>query len=101
VPARADDAAVNARVDVPEPGAAMDAGLNAAATPLGNPDTLSAMAELKPPNAAVVMVLVPFAPCAIVIDAGDAERLNAGVVTVSETTAVWVTPAPVPVTVMV
>jgi hypothetical protein len=101
VPAAAVDAAVNVKVEVPEPGAEMDALLKAAVTPVGKPEALRVMAELKPPDTAVVMVLVPLAPCASDTDVGDAERVNAGAVTVSETAAVWVTPPPVPVTVTV
>jgi len=77
-------------VDVPEPGAAMDAELNAAVTPVGNPEALSAMAELKLPEIAVVIVLGDLAPCTTDIEVGDAVRVNAGAagaVSVSETVA--------------
>ena len=83
----------------PEPGAAIDVGLNAAVAPVGNPDALSATAELKPPATVVAIVLVPWAPCATDTDAGKAEMVNAGAVTVSDTVAVCVIPPPVPVTV--
>ena len=56
--------AVSVRVEDPEPGAAIDVGLNAAVAPVGSPDAVSAIAELKPPETVVVMVLVPLAPCA-------------------------------------
>ena len=67
----------------------------------GSPEALNAMAELKPPETAVVMVLVPLAPRATVTDAGEAEIVNAGAVTVSVTAAVCVSEPAVPVTVMV
>jgi hypothetical protein len=52
----------------------------------------------------VLTLLVPEEPCAMVTDAGEAEIVKLGVLpelTVSDTLAVWVTPPPVPVTVMV
>ena len=100
MPAGVDDPAVSVRVEDPEPGAAIDVGLNAAVAPVGSPDALSAIAELKPPETVVVMVLVPWAPCATDTDAGEAEMVNAGAVTVSDTVAVCVSPPPVPVTVI-
>jgi hypothetical protein len=93
------DATVNVRVDVPEPGAAIDAGLKMAVVPVGSPDTLSAIAEAKPPETAVVMTLVPLAPCAMDSVGGAAAMVNAGAVTVRDTVAVCVSPPPVPVTV--
>lgn len=60
----------------------------------------SAMAELKPPETAVVMVEVPLAPSATETDAGEADCVKAGATTVSETLAVWVRLPPVPVTVI-
>ena len=96
-----DDPTVSVRIEDPDPGAAMEAGLNAAVTPVGSPDALRAIAELKPPETAVVMVLVPLAPRATGTDAGEAEIVNAGAVTVSVTVAVcvWVPAVPVTVTV--
>ena len=91
-------------VDVPEPGAAIEAGLNPTVTPAGAPDELSAMAELRdPPETAVVILEVPLLPAVTVTAVGDAERVNAGVataVTVSETEVVSVSPPPVPVMVI-
>ena len=101
MPAAVDEPTVSVRVEDPEPGAAMDAGLNAAVVPEGSPEALSAIAELKPPEAVVVMVLVPWAPGAADTDAGAATMVNAGTVTVSETVAVCVSPPAVPVTVTV
>lgn len=88
MPATAVDPAVSVRVEVPEPGAAMDEVLNAAVTPVGSPEALRVMAELKPPEMAVVMVMVPFTAGVMDTDAGDAVRVNAGEPTVRVTDAV-------------
>ena len=104
VPVAAVEATVKVNVDVPEPGAAMDAGLNAAVTPVGIPDAVKATAELKPPDTVVVRVDLPVLPCATETDVGEAASVKAGTgaeVTVSETVAVCVIPPPVPLTVMV
>jgi len=101
VPAAVDEPTVSVRFEDPEPGAAMDAGLNAAVVPEGSPEALKAIAELKPPEAVVVMVLVPWTPGMADTDAGEAPMVNAGTVTESETVAVFVSPPPVPVTVTV
>ena len=88
-------------VEVPEPGAAIDTGLNAAVVPVGSPDALRPIAELKPPETVVVIVLVPLAPWTET-EVGEAAMVNAGtVVTVRETVAVCVVLPPVPVTVIV
>ena len=88
-------------VEDPEPGAPIDAGLNAAVAPVGSPDALRAIAALKPPETAVVMVLVPWYPWATETEAGEAVMVNAGTVTVRDTVAVCVSLPPVPVTVIV
>lgn len=54
--------AVKVRVELPLPGAAMEAALKLAVTPVGNPETDSATAELKPPVTVVVIVDVPDVP---------------------------------------
>ena len=59
VPLDALDPLVNVSVDEPLPGAATFCGLKLAVTPLGNPETLSASEELKPPKAAVVNLSAP------------------------------------------
>jgi hypothetical protein len=41
--------------DVPEPGAAMEAGLKLTVTPVGWPLAVKAIAESKPPETVVVM----------------------------------------------
>ena len=104
VPVAAVEATVKVNVDVPEPGAAMEEGLNAAVTPVGRPDAVRATAELKPPDTVVVRVDLPVLPCATETDVGEAASVKAGTgaeETVSETVAVCVIPPPVPLTVMV
>ena len=98
------EATARVNVDEPEPGAAMDVGLSVAVTPLGWPEAVKAMAELKPPETVVVRVELPLAPCAADTAVGDAASVKAGValaVTVSEIAAVWVMLSPDPVTVIV
>ncbi len=95
------DATVKVIVDEPEPGAAMDAGLNAAVIPEGSPEALRAIAELKLPEIAAVILLVPLAPSAMETAVGEAESVKpGGASTVSVTVEVWVIPPPVPVTVI-
>jgi hypothetical protein len=100
MPTAVDVPTVTVRVEFPEPGDAIDAGLNAAVTPVGKPDAVSATADLKLPEIAVVMVLVPFAPGATVSNGVAAEIVNvAGAVIFRITKDVCVTPPPVAVTV--
>lgn len=90
-------------VDEPEPGAAMEPGLNVTVWPLPCPEAEKEIAELKLPVTAVVMVAVPDEFLATVIEVGEAETAKpAGAVevTVSEMVAVCITP-PLPVPVMV
>jgi hypothetical protein len=80
VPTVADEDAVNVRVVVALPFAAGVTGLLeiAALTPLGNPLTLSVVAELNPPVLLTLMVLVPLPPCVTLTEEGDAPRLKFG-----------------------
>jgi len=97
------EATVNVAVDVPEPGAAIDVGLKATVTPVGWPLADNAIAELKPPETAVVSVEVPLLPCATETEVGEAASVKAGTgaeVTVSETLAVCVMLSPEPVMVI-
>lgn len=90
-------------VDVPEPGAAMDAGLKLTVTPVGWPLAVKATAESKPPETAVVIVEVPLLPRTTETDVGEVEIVKlglAGTVTVNETLVVSVVLPEVPVTVM-
>ena len=50
---------MSVRVEDPDPGAAIEVGLKTAVAPEGSPDAVRAMAELKPPEMDVVMLLVP------------------------------------------
>ncbi len=90
-------------VELPEPGAAMDVGLKLTVTPEGWPEADSAIAELKPPETAVVMVDVPLLPCTTETEVGEAEMVKAGLevaVTVRETLVVSTVLPEVPETVM-
>ena len=78
VPAAAVLPAVNVRVELPEPGAAMDVGLKAAVTPEGSPLAESDTAELKPPETLVEIVLVPELPAATERLVGDALSVKLG-----------------------
>ena len=83
--------AVTVIVEVPEPGAAMEVGLKVTVSPLPCPDADKAIAELKPPETAVVIVECPEPPRLTVKEVGEAETVKlaaAGAVTVSETVVV-------------
>src|SRR3954467_4175787 len=64
VPTVAVEETVKVSVELPEPGAAIEAGRREAVTPAGRPEAESEMALLKPPETAVVIVEVPVPPCA-------------------------------------
>ena len=68
--------------EVPAPGTAMDVGLKLTVTPVGWPDAVNAMAELKPPETAVVIVDEPLPPCTTETEAGEAEMVKVGLVVV-------------------
>ena len=95
-----DAATVMVIVELPEPGAAIEAGLKATVTPVGWPEAESATAALKPPETVVEIVTLPAVPWVIVVEVGDAAMVKSGAVTVRVTVAVWVVLPPVPVTVM-
>jgi len=63
---------VTLMVDVPEPGAGIDDGVKLTVTRDGWPLALRLIAELKPPETAVVIVELPELPLATEIDAGEA-----------------------------
>ena len=65
-------------VEVPEPGAAMEVGLKVTVTPVGWPEADKAIAELNPPETAVVIVDVPLLPCTTETEAGEAEMVKLG-----------------------
>ena len=87
-------------VELPFPGAGMEVGLKVAVAPEGSPEAESAIELLKPPLTAVVMVDVPWLPCAMLSDAGDAVIVNVGAVTVRVTVVFCCTPPPLPVMVI-
>ena len=89
-------------VELPEPGAAIDAGAKLTVTPAGCPVADKATAELNPPETAVLMVDLPVSPFTVT-EAGVAEMVKSavpGAVTVNVTVVVCVTPPPIPVTVI-
>src|SRR5882724_9835083 len=98
VPVVAVPLAENVSVELPLPGAAIEAGLKLAVTPLGKPVAVSVTAELNPPLTVVETVVLAALPWATDTLAGEALRARFGVwpeVTVKETVEVWVIPPPV------
>jgi hypothetical protein len=71
--------ALNVNVELPEPGAAIEAGLKEAVTPAGSPVAESDTAELKPPETVVEIVVVFVPPCATDTVVGDALMAKFGV----------------------
>jgi hypothetical protein len=73
--------AVNVRVEVALPFATGVTGFveNAAVTPLGRPEALRVVAELKPPVLVMVIVLAPLLPWVMVREAGEALTVKFGV----------------------
>lgn len=66
-------------VELPDPGAAMDVGLNVTVTPVGWPLAVNATAALKPFDTVVVIVEAPLLPCATETEVGEAEMAKFGV----------------------
>lgn len=62
VPVVAELLAEKVRVELPLPGAPIEAGLKLAVTPAGRPDAESEIAELNPPLTAVEMLVLPELP---------------------------------------
>jgi hypothetical protein len=94
---------LNVNVELPPPGAAIDAGLKLAVTPVGNPDAERDTAELNPPVTDVEIVVLPEFPCVTERLAGDALTVKFGAAAglmVSATVDVCVTPPPLAVTVI-
>ena len=94
---------VTVMVDVPEPGAAIELGLKLTVTRDPWPLADKAIAELKPPEIAVVIVDLPELPRATLSDVGEALMVKFGFVpvTVSDTVVVATVVPEVPVTVIV
>jgi len=104
VPVGAFLATVRVKSDVPDPGAAIVAGLKLPVTPDGIPDADKVTGALNPPETVVVTTPYPLWPWSRYPEVGEMETVNAPVVaavTVSETVVVCVSPPPVPVTVIV
>ena len=78
VPVMAVLSTVNVSVELPLPGAAMDAGLKLAVTPVGRPEAERETAELKPPLTVVEIVVLPELPWMIERFAGDALSVKLG-----------------------
>jgi hypothetical protein len=78
VPVVAVALAEKVRVELPLPGAPMDAGLKLAVTPAGRPEAESEIAELKPPLTVVEIVLLPEPPWATDRLVGDALSVKLG-----------------------
>jgi len=81
VPVVAVEEAVSVRVEVALPFAGGVTGFveNDAVTPLGSPDALNVVAELKPFKLVIVIVLVPLEPCVTVTELGEAPIVKSGV----------------------
>lgn len=81
VPVVAVEEAVSVSVEVALPFAGGVTGFveKVAVTPVGNPEALSVVAELKPFRLVTVMVLVPFPPWLMVSDVGDAATVKSAV----------------------
>jgi|HubBroStandDraft_4_1064222.scaffolds.fasta_scaffold16979_4 hypothetical protein len=82
VPIAVVEATAMVMVELPEPGAAIDVGLKLTVTPAGWPLALKAMAELKPPETAVVIVDVPLPPWTTETEPGDVEMVKLGLLDV-------------------
>ena len=95
------DPTVMVRVELPDPGAGMVAGLKLTVVPVGTPVADKAIELLKLPLIAVVIVDVPWLPWTTVREAGEAEIVKlplAGTVRVTVVLC-WI-PPPLPITVM-
>ena len=66
------------RVELPVPGAAIDAGVNVGVTFAGRPLTESATELLNPNRAEVLIVTEPLLPCSTESELGEAEMLKLG-----------------------
>jgi hypothetical protein len=70
--------ALTVMVAEPDPGAAMDLGLKVTVRPFPCPEAEREMAELKPPETAVVTLEAPEDLLATVMEPGEADRVKLG-----------------------
>jgi len=78
VPVAVVEATAMVMIEVPEPGAAMGLVPKLTVTPVGWPVADRVIAELKPPETAVVIVEVPLLPCTTETEVGEAEMVKFG-----------------------
>lgn len=100
----AEAVSVKVEVTLPLAGGVTGLGENAAVTPVGKPDALNVVAELKLFRLVTVTVLVPLPPCVTVTEEGEApieKSAVAAVFTVSVMVAVCVSEPETPVMVTV
>lgn len=79
VPATVVEATVKVAMELPEPGAAIEAGLKPTVTPVGAPEAVSAMDASNPPETEVAMVEDPLLPRTTESVVGESEMVKAGV----------------------
>ncbi len=70
------EATVIVIVELPEPGAAIVGGLKLAVVPAGSPETDKLIELLNRPLMVLLIVEVPWLPCAKFRDEGEADKLN-------------------------
>ena len=75
VPVDAVLATVMVYVEVPEPGAAIEAGLKLPVTPDGRPEAVKATAASNPPETAVVTTTCPLLLSSMVTEVGETEMV--------------------------
>src|SRR5271157_944206 len=63
-------------VELPDPGTGIGLGLKLTVVPEGIPDADRLIALSNPPLTSVVIVEVPWFPCAMLSEAGDAETVK-------------------------
>jgi len=78
LPAATPAPTAKAKVELPVPGVAMDAGVNVGVTFAGSPPIDSATALLNPFKAEVLILTEPLFPCRIETEFGETEILKLG-----------------------
>ena len=102
VPVVAVPLAEKVRVELPPPGALIEAGLKLAVTPVGKPEAEREIAELNPPVTAVEIVVLPELPWVTYKLVGEALNVKSGValpglktMSMTECSSIWLGAAPV------